>query len=184
MSIEVEHKFVVGPHTQAALASLGAAREGCVSFKDIYYDTNEHTISFQDLWLRQRDGAWQLKHPVQKHASKPATDQYRELESEKDILNHLVTSEALLSDLEQRHQQLSLERLVSEGELVSIAEFVTTRETWLLNVKELHLSIVLDTADFGYSVGEVEMMVESLDGVAEAKTRVRELADLIGWSVL
>lgn len=183
MSVEVEHKFLVVPHTQAKLVSLGAVREGCASFKDIYYDTRDHTITFRDFWLRQRDGAWQLKCPVQEHSSKPLTDQYIELETEKDILDQLLTSGSLSFD--DQCDNISLDQLVSDGVLISIAEFITTRETWLLKEdgSTENVSVVLDTTNFDYDIGEVELMVGSATLVAEAEKRVRELAEKIGVCV-
>ena len=188
MSIEVEHKFLVVPHTQAKLVSLGARREGCESFKDIYYDTKDHSITFRDFWLRQRDGAWQLKYPIREHTSKPLTDQYNELETEKDILDQLMTSGAVSFDEQCDH--INLDQLVSESVLICIAEFITTRESWSLieDGSTEHVSIALDTTNFDYDIGEVELMVGSPALVAEAERRVRELAEKIGvcvvWSYL
>ena len=182
MAIEVEHKFSVNSETRDKLVAIGAVRKGFHSFKDVYYDTPVHSLTFQDYWLRKRNGVWQLKSPLKSHPSKPLTDQYKETETEDEILKLLQASEILSEEAP------SLDQLVIDRGLSPIAEFTTTRETWLLeDPREEGMSgmnVVLDSTNSGYEIGEAEVMVESTALVPTAEKIVRDLAERIGVCLL
>ena len=48
------------PPTPAKRANRPGARPQAV-IEDRYYDTDDFRLTTQDLWLRSRDGAWELK---------------------------------------------------------------------------------------------------------------------------
>ena len=68
--IEVERKFEPEDAAQlrARIEQNGGALLGEKSFTDIYYDTAECSLTRRDMWLRSRDGAWELKLPVEEDA--------------------------------------------------------------------------------------------------------------------
>ena len=70
MSIEVERKFEAPEHSvlAASVEKLGGTTIGTKSFTDVYYDTAGCSLTRRDIWLRARDGAWELKLPVEEDA--------------------------------------------------------------------------------------------------------------------
>ncbi len=181
MAIEVEQKFSVSTDTRDKLVAIGATRKGCKSFTDIYYDTGDHSLTFQDFWLRKRDGSWQLKSPLKSYDSKPLTDKYKETETEDEILEMLREC-GILSE-----GDCLLEQLLDANTLVAIAELTTRRETWLLSGPEIEgLSggnVVLDSTNEGYEIGEVEVMVDTPTFASKAEEFVKDLATKIGMCV-
>ncbi len=182
MGIEVEQSFSVSTDTRDKLVAIGATRKGCKSFTDIYYDTFDHSLTFQDFWLRKRDGSWQLKSPLKSYDSKPLTDtsKYKETETEDEILKMLREC-GILSE-----GGCLLEQLLDARTLVAIAELTTRRETWLLSGPEIEGlyggNVVLDNTNEGYDIGEVEVMVDTPTFASRAEEFVKDLATKIGSS--
>lgn len=179
MAFEVEQKFSISADTREKLAALGALKQkDCLSFTDIYYDTNNNSLTFNDFWLRQRNGSWQLKSPLKSHASKPLTDKYKETENEEDILKLLREFGFLKQD------DSSLQQLVDLQFLSAISEFTTIREVWLLPSSETEgLSggnVVLDSTNGGYKIGEVEVMADTQALTDQAEEFVKKMAAKIG----
>ncbi len=179
MAFEVEQKFSISPETREKLAALGALKKGSKSFTDIYYDTTDHSLTFNDFWLRKRNGSWQLKSPLQRHASKPLTDKYKETENEEDILKLLTECGFVI-----KRDERSLQQLVDTQFLVAISEFTTLREIWLLpsdpEIEGLSGgNVVLDSTNEGYEIGEVELMADSHTLTNQAEEFVKEMATKI-----
>ncbi len=124
--IEVERKFLLpgDPETLEALRGRIVAKGGTllkkISFEDSYFDSPSYSLTLADHWLRQRDGAWELKVPG-RHVGGTAV--YTELETEAEIAvalaRQLKVSEPLaLADLLARHS------------IEPCATFGTTRESF------------------------------------------------------
>ncbi|XP_005005701.1 thiamine-triphosphatase isoform X3 [Cavia porcellus] len=179
--IEVERKFVPGPGTEERLQELGGSLEHQITFRDIYYDTPELTLMQSDHWLRQREGSgWELKCPGAVGVSGAHT-KYVELTSDPAIVARLC-------------QVLEAEELGSGGVaavlsplgLQEVASFVTKRSSWKLMFsgadedEEPLLKVDLDTADFGYTVGEVEALVREEAEVPSALEKIQSLSKMLG----
>eukprot|EP01043_Picozoa_sp_COSAG02_P065568 COSAG02_NODE_9936_length_2070_cov_2.313039_3_plen_199_part_00 len=126
--IEVERKFLLpgDPDSLEALRGRIVDRGGTllkkITFEDSYFDSPSYSLTLADHWLRQRDGAWELKVPG-RHVGGTAV--YTELETEAEIAGALA-------------QQLKVPGPASLGDLLSqhsiepCATFGTTRESFSL----------------------------------------------------
>ncbi len=182
MAYEVEQKFMISADTRKKLAALGATKKDSKSFTDIYYDTNDYSLTFNDYWLRQRNGSWELKSPLKSHSFKPLTDIYKETENEDAILY-------LLNECGFLKREASLQQLIDEQFLVAISEFTTFREIWLLPSDcetEEHSggNVVLDRTNEDYQLGEVELMVDSDILADRAEEFVKKIATEIGMYII
>lgn len=81
--IEVEKKFILSDEDINRLIK-GAKFLGGKAFTDIYYDTNDFSLTINDQWLRSRDGRFELKIPLHRGA-KGLVDQYDEMGNEQEI---------------------------------------------------------------------------------------------------
>ena len=64
MNIEVERKFEPPADLEEldrCVRGAGGERLGEESFTDVYYDTPEFALARRDVWLRCREGFWELK---------------------------------------------------------------------------------------------------------------------------
>ncbi|XP_070623175.1 thiamine-triphosphatase isoform X2 [Erythrolamprus reginae] len=200
-AIEVEQKFLFGPSTIEKLVELGAILESHVSFSDSYYDVHDWSLTRQDHWLREREGVgWELKCPpvgemgsketpcaaeITKHPSAPflqppkdtrsshVATQYREVTSPQSIVTRLC---GLLDRDPGENWKSCVSKAVEELGLEVFASFVTTRRKY--RVGDLHVD--LDEADFGYAVGEVEVVVQRLEDVPEALEKIQKFCRQLG----
>lgn len=168
--IEVERKFAVRPSCEEALVRLGASLATSRAFTDAYFDNGAYELTLRDHWLRQRDGAWQLKFPpATRTREHVVTRQYAELAEPAAIL------ERLRRTFGGHDGAASVEDWLRRRGCERFAAFTTCRKVYVL--KEMRVD--LDVADFGYSVGEVELVVQSEGDVPEAVERVDSLCALI-----
>ncbi|XP_045306416.1 thiamine-triphosphatase isoform X2 [Leopardus geoffroyi] len=181
--IEVERKFIPGPGTEKRLQELGGTLEHQVTFWDRYYDTPELSLMRADYWLRQREGSgWELKCPGTTGVSGPHQE-YVELTVEPAVVAQLC-------------EVLGTEVLGAGGVaavlgplgLQEVASFVTKRSAWKLvlsgtDEEEPPLRVDLDTADFGYTVGEVEALVHEEAEVPVALEKIHSLSSMLGVPV-
>ncbi|XP_057578967.1 thiamine-triphosphatase isoform X2 [Hippopotamus amphibius kiboko] len=178
--IEVERKFVPGPVTEERLQELGGTLEHRVTFRDSYYDTPELSLMRADYWLRQREGSgWELKCPGATSVSGPHTE-YMELTAEPAIVAQLC--EVLGAE---GPGPGGVAAVLHPLGLQEVASFVTKRSAWKLvlsggDEEETPLRVDLDTADFGYAVGEVEALVHEEAEVPAALEKIHSLSSMLG----
>eukprot|EP01044_Picomonas_judraskeda_P016451 COSAG03_NODE_2927_length_2350_cov_90.655709_2_plen_347_part_00 len=128
-AIEVERKFLlpVDADSLEALRRRIVAKGGAlikrISFEDSYFDSPSYSLTLGDHWLRQRDGAWELKVPG-RHVGGTAV--YTELETELEIAS------ALAKQLEIPAPPASLDELLAQCCIAPCATFGTTRESFSL----------------------------------------------------
>lgn len=173
-SIEVERKFVPGPDVEKNLYALGAVLLKEMTFRDSYYDSPDLRLTLADCWLRKRGDSWELKHPPQQvhRGLTGAFTQYLELTQEEDIINKV-------SELLGVPHPSSIEGFG----LGVFASFVTCRRKFQLPLEEnssTKIVVDLDEADFGFAVGEVEVLVQTQEEVQHACEKVEEICRKLG----
>jgi thiamine-triphosphatase len=150
--IEVEKKFLLNPGDEERLLQ-GAQFVKEVVNADTYWDTADYRLSCKDMWLRTRNGEWDLKVPLHEIGHhKHVAEQYLELESEKEIREKLAIS-----------GNDKMEADLRAAGYAPFATIVTTRRKY----RQGKFNIDLDAADFGYSLCEIEYMIPD-DGDKEA----------------
>jgi adenylate cyclase class IV len=140
--IEVEKKFILTDEQEKALID-SAEFLGEKIFTDIYYDDSDYSLTKKDIWLRNRAGRFGLKTPMNKSIEIRILDRYNELENDEDILKYFgVATDSNLIDV------------INNKGYKPFCKFTTTRRKY----KKEGFNIDLDTADFGYSMAEIEFM--------------------------
>ncbi|XP_075708859.1 thiamine-triphosphatase [Rhinoderma darwinii] len=172
--IEVECKFVPGPDVEKRLGVLGAQLIEEITFRDSYYDSPDLRLTLNDMWLRKREDSWELKHPPQRgaRALNGASTQYMELTSEEDILCRVSEELGVPCPLNIESFGLNV-----------FASFVTCRRRFQLPLVEnsdIKVVVDLDEADFGFAVGEVEVLVKTQKEVENALKKVEEICRKLG----
>ena len=159
--IEVEKNFDLRSGDKERLIA-SAELVGKKTFTDIYWDSLDYRLTAKDYWLRQRDGKWELKVPMNsERIDKHATDQYRELETEEEIAAELkLTAGSRVEDA------------LREQGYAPFATIITHRETYQKD--GFHLDF--DEMDFGFTTFEAELMVQNPEEVQSAEARIMEFA--------
>lgn len=150
------------------------------SFTDVYYDNHSenYPLTTDDIWLRNRDDKWECKTPVNLTAS---MDSYHEL-NDTNIIKEFLDKKLDVNKLQSENIHYNNEEfkdfLFKNYNLTPFCTIITQRRNYLLNNK---FTMVLDTADFGHSVGEIELIVESHDKVQDAEKRIALFMKEYDW---
>lgn len=160
--IEVEKQFILTPTEKSRLLE-GAIFISHQENKDTYYDTAEFALTTKDIWLRERNGRFELKIA----AHKPGTHgqglplSYTEIEDEEGIYTHLqiAKKKTLQEDLESHGYH-------------PYADWIVTRAMY----KHGEFTIEMDSTNFGYDMAEIELMVESQAQIPSAIHKIMAFA--------
>lgn len=160
-------------------------------FKDQYFDTPKFDLSLRDMWLRKRKGCWELKCPTTADGTEETSREqtkvsaaalctrYKEITDLPEIqLRVRGVIEELCEDGEKSCSQKDGETWVSKLNLGCFAEFTTVRQSFTLERDEVQVD--LDWADFGYSVGEIEVLVPEGGDVQSALEKIDRTARKLG----
>lgn len=160
--IEVEKKFKLSEDDTLNLLK-GAEFLGEKKFIDIYYDRDDYNLSKNDIWLRNRNGKWDLKIP--KHViGKDLTQQYQEIEGEdkiREVFGLPVKNDFVLD--------------IKEFGYEVFCRCETFRKKYQKEGFNIDIDLV-DYGDFEYSLAEIELMVESEELMNMAAKKIEEFA--------
>lgn len=198
MTVEVERKFVCDPDIQERLKDIGAVCIGQRQFQDQYFDSPDFDLTLKDFWLRCREGCWELKCPVSKNTTDIQKDsqaeelcsRYREITSVPEIKVELakVMTERLAEASGNTESDTrmaacdALEDWLNGMNLGCFAKYTTERCSFSLEEEgqEGAVRVDLDQADFGYCVGEIEILVPDGGDIQAALRRIERTADKLG----
>ncbi|XP_029385045.1 thiamine-triphosphatase isoform X3 [Echeneis naucrates] len=184
MTVEVERKFMCSANTLKMLEESGVL-VGKQQFRDQYFDTPQFDLTLRDMWLRKREECWELKYPLvpvsgrkeksgEQSETAAVSTCYKEITSQpeiqlkvKDVIRDTETGVTCLDD-----------SWLSRVNLVCFAEFTTVRQSFTLEEEEVKID--LDQADFGYNVGELEMLITEGEDVHAALERIDRTARKLG----
>lgn len=136
------------------------------------------------MWLREREGRWELKCPTlfertaKTNVAGELCTHYKEITNLSEI--QLKVKE-VIKDYEDGERGPSLQEedaWLQRFHLVCFAEFTTIRRSFVL--EEEGVRVDLDQADFGYSVGEIEVLVPEGGDVNSALGRIERTAQKLG----
>ena len=193
--IEVERKYEADASAEELtrrVEALGGRSKGVVTFTDAYYDTPDRALCAQDVWLRRRDAAWEIRAPGARgrapiggrakrlprggggegrppRVPRRARRRSRRVRARRRGPADPADAEAALWDA------------LASRRAEAFAEFSTTRvklET------AAGVAVDVDAASFGHVVVEVEVMCGDEGEVAEAERRVEETARELGLEPL
>uniref|UniRef100_A0A671QLY2 Thiamine-triphosphatase n=1 Tax=Sinocyclocheilus anshuiensis TaxID=1608454 RepID=A0A671QLY2_9TELE len=203
MTVEVERKFVCDAEIMWKLQDIGAKCIGQRQFRDQYFDSPDFILTLKDFWLRCREGLWELKCPAVSGTT-PDNDtetvctRYREItslpliQSEVSRIIREHTAEGSESNSSQREQidkvaenedteicSADDTKWLNDLNLVCFAEFKTERCSYTLEREAGAVRVDLDQADFGYCVGEIEVLVPEGGDMNAALQRITGTAILL-----
>lgn len=167
--VEVERKFKVTADTKIKLVEIGAELHKEKVFLDKYFDNPDYSLTLKDCWLRQRNESWELK-VVNGQFTKLAS-QYQEITETNEIADFLVNHFHRL-DL----KGLAVDLVIKKLDLQPFVEYTTTRQTYFLP----ECIIDLDLTDFGYQVGEIEVMATDKSQISRALETITSVAGKLG----
>ncbi|XP_029313690.1 thiamine-triphosphatase isoform X3 [Cottoperca gobio] len=189
MSVEVERKFLCNADTLKTLQEIGVCL-GQRQFCDQYFDTPKFDLTLRDMWLRKRKGCWELKCPTTSNGTEERSGEqskaaalcsrYKEITNLPEI--QLRVKEVIKDVCADRETEMSPsqedESWLSKINLVCFAEFTTVRRSFTL--EEEGVQVDLDQADFGYHVGEIEVLLPEGGDLQSALEKIERTAGKLG----
>jgi predicted adenylyl cyclase CyaB len=161
--IEVEKKFILNDDDIDRLTT-GAEFLKEKTFTDIYYDTPTYALTTKDIWLRSRDGRFELKIPLHHMDLDRLADQYEELEEKGKIRTALGLP-----------KKGTFTENLAKGKYSPFCSLRTTRRKF----KKKEFNIDLDTVQgegFSYNIGEIELMVDDVTEMSVAINKIMSFA--------
>lgn len=163
--IEVEKKFPLHTGDRERLTK-GLTPFATVTMVDEYYDDSSFSISTKDVWLRKRNGRFELKVPLHtKNATERDADQFREIEDDDGIREFLhIPNEG------------TMDEDVAKAGYMPFGTITTTREKFRVS----DMVIDIDRVDYGYELAEIEVMVARQSEMHAALDKILAFAKRIG----
>jgi CYTH domain len=183
VALEVEQKFALEneSNVEARLMELGFSKKREVDMVDWYFDLPEPVLTPKDNWLRFREtdkeSSWQLKRG--RHHQGGGTV-YEELDGEEAI----EASLSMLKDIDPgtaipvEYEGHAVPELPRRTGLVPFARIETHRSNWTYTGESdsyKALSVDLDKTQYGYMVGEVEVVVNEDSEIPVARECISSL---------
>lgn len=178
---------------QPSLFSLSFCSAVCVGqrqFRDQYFDNPSFDLTLRDTWLRKRKGCWELKCPITANVTEEPSgvqsegaalcSRYREITNLPEIQRRVkdVLKDICGDGETDAGRSQGDESWLSEMNLVCFADFTTVRQSFTLEEKGVQID--LDQADFGYHVGEIEVLVPEAGDVQSALEKIERTAGKLG----
>ncbi len=160
--IEVEKKFTLGEKDEKRLLK-DAEFLSEKTFTDVYYDTEQFFLTSRDIWLRSREGMFELKLPLH-NGTKRRADQYEEITDERQIRNRL-----------HLNSNNAIEDALDRASYMPFCVCKTTRRKH----KKGNFTIDIDLAnfhDFTYGIAEIELVVSDKHEVESAVEKITHFA--------
>ena len=160
--IEIEKKF------EASEEDIGRITEDSKFIKesinkDTYYDREGFPLVKNNIFLRKRNGRFELKLYVAEKGSR--VDKYLELEDDETIKSKLNIP-----------AQKDIDEYLAENEYVPFGSWETKRRRF----EKDGFTIDVDSVDFGHNVVEIELMIEEGEDTNEAADKILNFAKTIG----
>ena len=221
---DIERKFFAPSDYQKRLENLGFVpvkhfRDEILD--DCYYEfipcntesvvsslANEYLLLSNDHWLRQRNGDWELKYPVNADHSLPSksnsnavrhlVSHYESQKFGKMVLYHQTTCpEDILSKLKLITSSAikdsdSLNDLLASGILRPLSKLRTSRNCFKYGETASEkktssgcdVNVIVEMTSWGCCIGEIEVIVESINELSLASEEIDRLADVLGFEQL
>ena len=188
-AIEVERKYdassVSVETLRETVESLGGVTKGVVTFTDVYYDTPDAALAAKDTWLRTRDGAWEIKVPLQGDERRSGGERsvFREVEGAGPCLRELNIALGALPPEDgssDDDDEVALAAAMATSRVAPFAEFTTRRAKFELD----GASVDVDAASFGHAVCEVEVLCAYASQVPDAEAKIAYVAQRLGLAPL
>ncbi|KAJ9461828.1 Thiamine-triphosphatase [Diplonema papillatum] len=168
--IEVERKVRVDTGFTQRLVACGGKYQFHHRLVDVYYDTENHFLCKNDVWMRHRTSdtvsRWELKVGLRKGSTSPS---YEEAHGEDTIMRKLCA----IGGFEIR----SLSEAISDGLFTVLVTVAATRVSYLV----ADLTVDIDVSDDGeHIIAEVEAVVNHPDAVKDASQKIADMCARLG----
>lgn len=169
--VEVEVRFAWDVEVEQRIAQLAKEPPSRTSIDDVYLDAGDaaHELTLKNLWLRRRQGRYELKHPIS--VNEPSV--YTETRDEQEIVR--VLNAALSPATPLSLDGGSLEDALAAAGIAPFASLRTDRVSYDIDggaeLGRVHVDLDLEVS-LNERVGELELCLPA-GSAEEAVSRTR-----------
>ena len=160
--IEVEKKFILLKDQEKFLVD-GAEFLGEKIFTDVYYDTEDFSLTRNDKWLRARENKFEFKISLDRRVGREI-DLYDEIEDESEIRKRLNLSD-----------EKNMDEVLLKNGYSKFCICKTKRKKYKKDSFGIDIDFV-DFGDFNYELAEIELMVNDKSETQEALEKIISFA--------
>lgn len=158
--IEVEKKLKITTEQEKSLITDAEFIEE-QKLVNSYYDNKEYSLTKKDLWLRDRNGRFEMKIPIAANH----TGQYEELENDDDIKKILNFPE-----------EINLRQELEKRGYFPFYSCLTIRRKYRKEGFSIDLDLTYFNEKTSYEIAEIELLVNKKEEVAEAIAKIKKFA--------
>lgn len=184
-SLEIERKFLYNIDMEKKLLELGITKKETVEMEDEYFDNElNYFLLENDCWLRSRkmedNVQWELKYPIKSGSINKSQEKnfsnYYELNVQSEIIDFIRKLAKNNSNLNNNQAIciLNMKELVKIFDLKPFSKIKSARKSYVYQ----EFKIDLDETDFGYKVGEIEIMLKSNSNDQEIQNSMEKIDNL------
>ena len=166
--IEVELKFVLSKEQKDLL--LSNANFLCQeTHTDVYYDSEDYSLSLKDFWLRKRNDKFTLKIPA---TTKDSVKSFQK----KIVPKYEIEDEDEIKKIFQITSNERLETALKESKYMPLYQFSTTRSKYEKNGFIIDIDISNFDNNLSYEICEIELIVNDEGEVNNALQKIKNFA--------
>ena len=173
---DIKRKYIVGNDSERAVEKMGGKFIETETLVDEYLDDVNYTLLLNDCWLRLRNKKFEMKVNAAFGCGPNISPSVEMLTIESDIQEMLMTKFEKTLEQKRRVSERHLDVLIDALGFSEFVTFETTRKKFLVD----GFTVTLDTTNFGFQVGEIEIVANSLPEMMTALKNMDNLAAKLG----
>lgn len=167
----VKRKYLITANSEDMLQNIGGVFLETETLIDEYLDDKNYSLTLSDCWLRLRNKKFEMKINAAFGVGPNKSPSVEMLTNENEIQEMLMKKYARKLEQKRRVSERQLDVLIDALDISEFVTFETSRRKYQMN----DFIVTLDVTNFGFQVGEIEIVANSLTEM---------IADLVNMDAL
>ncbi|XP_060587286.1 uncharacterized protein LOC132742814 [Ruditapes philippinarum] len=176
----IKRKYIVGRDSEGTVKKMGGKLIGTEKMVDEYLDDSNYSLLLNDCWLRLRNKKFEMKVNAAFGYGPNISPAVEMLTNESDIQEMLMKKFEKTLEQKRRVSERQLDVLI---DALGFSEFVTF-ETIRKKFQVDGFTVTMETTNFGFQVGEVDIVANSLPEMMTSLKNMDDLAAKLGFRPL
>ncbi|KAL4234055.1 hypothetical protein ACF0H5_005709 [Mactra antiquata] len=173
----VKRTYLIDEKTDATVQKMGGLFIDSQKLIDEYLDDKNYSLTLKDSWLRLRNKKFEMKLNSALSGCGPNKTYNTEMiDNENEILEVLMNMYQKKLEQKRRVSERQLDVLIDALNITEFVTFETTRKRYQMD----GFTITLDLTNFGYQVGEIEVVAGSSNEMTDGLKKMDALASKLG----
>lgn len=172
----VKRKYLITANSEDMLQKIGGVFLETETLIDEYLDDKNYSLTLSDCWLRLRNKKFEMKINAAFGCGPNKSPSVEMLTNENEIQEMLMKKYARKLEQKRRVSERQLDVLIDALDISEFVTFETSRKKYQMN----DFIVTLDVTNFGFQVGEIEIVANSLTEMIAGLVNMDALAVKLG----